>query len=166
MVSESLTFSIAIHTVTSMSPQLKSGIYTITNKSSGQLIGRNVLENKMFGPKGIFSQPLEKAGENTEWVIKATDEKYRLEVQGAPAIVQDKRVYADITGKSTVEEWDIVAQFHAGENTYIITNAASGEGWTLEDKETQIACHDIVARFSDPPGFAPNQLWVIVPVAE
>ncbi|RDB24465.1 Serine protease inhibitor [Hypsizygus marmoreus] len=151
----------------STSPQLKTGIYTIVNKHTGQAVGRARAEDRSALPRRIVALPAGATNdEGSQWVIKAKDGKYELSVLGASTFAQDQLVFGDLFGDQ-VEQWKIEAQTHLGENTYTIVQSFGIGGWVLEgdDATTQVACRGLIVGHSHPPFFPANQLWVITPVA-
>ncbi|KIP06697.1 hypothetical protein PHLGIDRAFT_448464 [Phlebiopsis gigantea 11061_1 CR5-6] len=152
---------------------LPNGEYTIINKATELIVGRNVFEDKSGLPKGIFTlDPSVGTEDGRRWTIVNVEEgRSVLRAGGAPVGERERLLYAFINNDiadAGIGEWIIEKVPQEGEDCYIIVNPTDRLiGWVAhseEAKDKQIEVRELISTKSLPPRYPHHQVFVIRPI--
>lgn len=128
-----------------MDHELETGLYTIRTIPSLQLVGRNIVEDDSFEPKGIFGQPrgvpvndhttflLRHVGGDSFYITCGRDRGRVVEVEGKLAAALHDPDLDDPFGYPVNQRWAIRPQPQHGEDvfTYVFI-------WCVGDVESDV----------------------------
>ncbi|KAF9447238.1 hypothetical protein P691DRAFT_671915 [Macrolepiota fuliginosa MF-IS2] len=159
-----------------MDHELATGLYTIRTIPSLQLVGRNIVEDDSFKPKGVFGQPrgvpvndnttflLRHVGADSFYISCGRDHGRVVELEGKVVAALHEVELDDPFDYSVNQLWAIRPQPQHGEDVFTIESESGYWGWVMPTETPQytpVAVRALVSSSTMPPMYPPNELWVI-----
>jgi len=145
---------------------LNNGVYVIASmisRDASRFIGRSPGEDRSLNPKKVLLLPRDRQA--PEWLVRRSQDTFRLEAYGAPVAARNRKLYACLIEKMCEKaSWVITPQPQFGPDVYTVETPDRSAGWIIpnDEEDAQIAVRPLIVGPSEPPFFPPNELFKFI----
>ncbi|KAG8985632.1 hypothetical protein FRB94_003526 [Tulasnella sp. JGI-2019a] len=140
---------------------VQTGLYIITNKQMGMLIGQLPIEDKSLCPKCVCSLP--QGIQPPRWEVQNNSSDYTMKIMRASVGAQDSVLFTFLIDEGAEQnKWSITPTPQHGPD--IIELADRSAGWAVpsDDPETQLVVQPLISTKSLPPQYPASQLFTLI----